>query len=158
GGIAIAIGTMVDIGIVFIENINQHLERAGPNDNRAHAVRRAAAEVAPAVMTSVLTTIVSFLPVFGLSSTELRLFGPLAFTKTFAMAASLLLALLVLPGAALVVLRRRPQAPVSSAGGWSKLRGSLFRTVHLRDWVLLGLGILLLQYSVASGIIVMLMG
>ena len=99
GGIAIAIGTMVDIGIVFIENINQHLERLGPNDNRAHAVRRAAAEVAPAVMTSVLTTIVSFLPVFGLSSTELRLFGPLAFTKTFAMAASLLLALLVLPGA-----------------------------------------------------------
>src|SRR5690606_18990635 len=80
GGIAIAIGTMVDLGIVFIENMNQHLERASPEEPRANVVRRAAAEVAPAVTTSVLTTVVSFLPVFGLSATELRLFGPLAFT------------------------------------------------------------------------------
>src|SRR5690606_4548940 len=92
GGIAIAIGTMVDLGIVLVENMNQHLERAGPGDDREAVVRRAAAEVAPAVVTSVLTTIVSFLPVFGLSSTELRLFAPMAFTKTFAMASCLVIA------------------------------------------------------------------
>lgn len=107
GGIAIAIGTMVDIGIVFIENINQHLAEAAADEDRAVVVRRAAAEVAPAVMTSVLTTVVSFLPVLGLSSTELRLFAPLALTKTFAMSGALALAILILPGAALVVLRRR---------------------------------------------------
>ena len=65
GGIAIAIGTMVDIGIVFVENIKQHLE-SDPELSRDVLVRRAAAEVAPAVMTSVATTVVSFLPVLGL--------------------------------------------------------------------------------------------
>src|SRR5690606_37262383 len=85
GGIAIAIGTMVDISIVFVENMNQHLKRAGPKKGRAAVIRDATAEVAPAVLTSVLTTVVSFLPVFGLTSSEMRLFAPLAYTKTFAM-------------------------------------------------------------------------
>jgi Cu(I)/Ag(I) efflux system membrane protein CusA/SilA len=89
GGIAIAIGTMVDIGIVFVENINQHIESASPGTSRAVLVRRATAEVAPAVLTSVATTVVSFLPVFGLTSSELRLFAPLAYTKTFAMTGAL---------------------------------------------------------------------
>src|SRR5690606_1408078 len=88
GGIAIAIGAMVDIGIVFVENMNRHLAAADPLETRVAVVGRAAAEVAPAVMTSVLTTVVSFLPVLGLSSSELRLFAPLAFTKTYAMVAA----------------------------------------------------------------------
>ena len=105
GGIAIAIGTMVDIGIVFVENITRRLdEEDGP---RVVLVRQAAAEVAPAVLTSVLTTVVSFLPVFGLTDTELRLFAPLALTKTFAMSATLVLAMVLLPALALLVLRRR---------------------------------------------------
>lgn len=104
-GIAVAIGTMVDIGIVFIENIKQHLENH-PDRPRVEVVRRAAAEVAPAVMTSVATTVVSFLPVLGLSAGELRLFAPLAFTKSFAMIGALLLAILVVPAAAVVILRK----------------------------------------------------
>lgn len=109
GGIAIAIGTMVDIGIVFVENINQHLAADPPS--RSAAIRQAAAEVAPAVLTSVLTTVVSFLPVFGLSASELRLFAPLALTKTFAMGSALLLAIVLLPGLALLTLRLRRQPP-----------------------------------------------
>ncbi|MCB9742864.1 MAG: efflux RND transporter permease subunit [Alphaproteobacteria bacterium] len=107
GGVAIAIGAMVDIGIVFVENVEQHLAARAPEASAEDTVRRAAAEVAPAVVTSVLTTVVSFLPVFGLTAQELRLFGPLAFTKTFAMGVALLMALVVVPGAALLVLRRR---------------------------------------------------
>jgi Cu(I)/Ag(I) efflux system membrane protein CusA/SilA len=158
GGIAIAIGTMVDIGIVFVENIEQHLEDAGGPAERAVATRRAAAEVAPAVLTSVLTTIVSFLPVFGLTATELRLFAPLAFTKTFAMAAALVISLLLIPGAALVVLRRRPGPPSTDARGAGRVVRSVFRATHLRDWVLVIAGCLLLTTSVLGGLLVVGLG
>jgi len=139
GGIAIAIGTMVDMGIVFTENIVQHLE-ASPEAPRAQTVKRAAAEVAPAVLTSVLTTVVSFLPVFGLTAAESRLFTPLAYTKTFAMLGALLLALLVLPAAAHLVFRPKPRA----RGG---VLGSMLRPVHLRDWLLVVLGVALLVWG-----------
>lgn len=152
GGIAIAIGTMVDIGIVFVENVDQHLERAGPQESRVEIVRDATAEVAPAVLTSVLTTVVSFLPVFGLTATELRLFAPLAFTKTFAMGVALLLALVLIPGAALLVLRKRP-GPVPG----SMLR-SLFRTAHIRDYAMVILGVLVLPYTVLGGLLVTSLG
>ena len=167
GGIAIAIGTMVDIGIVFVENINQHLQEASPETPRAPVIRRAAAEVAPAVLTSVLTTVVSFLPVFGLSATELRLFAPLAFTKTFAMAGTLLLALLILPGAALMVLRRpvsrvslRPSAepPLTFRGKARGVASSMLRRAHLRDWLFVTLGLVLLFVSVLGGLFVLLLG
>lgn len=158
GGIAIAIGTMVDISIVFVENINQHLERASATEDRVSLVRHAAAEVAPAVLTSVLTTVVSFLPVFGLSSTELRLFAPLAFTKTFAMSGALVLALLILPGAALLVLRRRPQPAVSSSLGFARITSSMLRAEHLRDWLFVALGLVLLRFSLMGGVLVTLLG
>ena len=148
GGIAIAIGTMVDIGIVFVENIDQHLNEAEPSVPRLDLVRRAAAEVAPAVLTSVATTVVSFLPVFGLSSTELRLFAPLAFTKTFAMTSSLVLAVFILPGAALVILRRRARAAESEArsprGRTGRLGCSLLRSARILDWILIVVVTLLL--------------
>ncbi|MEM6295506.1 MAG: efflux RND transporter permease subunit [Myxococcota bacterium] len=149
GGIAIAIGTMVDIGIMFVENIGRHLDDAAPGTSRPAVVRRATAEVAPAVLTSALTTVVSFLPVFGLSSTELRLFGPLAYTKTFAMGAALLLALIVLPGAALIVLRARPKGRDAR---------SLLRREHTRDWLMLGLGAVLLPHAPSLGCFVILLG
>jgi Cu(I)/Ag(I) efflux system membrane protein CusA/SilA len=145
-GIAIAIGTMVDIGIVFVENITQHLDAAGPEEDRGSVLRRAVAEVAPAVFTSVATTVVSFLPVFGLSSTELRLFAPLAFTKTFAMGGAFVLALLILPGAALLVLRRSRSPRGALAARLERVRPYVLYALLVcmvvllaRDWLPLGL-------------------
>lgn len=150
GGIAIAIGTMVDIGIVFVENIDQHLTER-PDEPPASVVRHAAAEVAPAVLTSVLTTVVSFLPILGLTSSELRLFAPLAATKTFAMTVALVLATAILPGAALLAYRRRP-APVSPGPG--RLLRSLLRPAHLRDLAMLTLGALLWPVHPAGALLV----
>lgn len=158
GGIAIAIGTMVDISIVFVENMNQHLDAAGADEPRAGLIRRAAAEVAPAVITSVLTTVVSFLPVFGLTASELRLFAPLAYTKTFAMGGTLLLAVLILPGAALIVLRSHPRPLKTSTSGIFKWLRSVFRVVHIRDWIFFGLGAVLMYFNPIGGSLVMLLG
>ncbi len=102
-GIAIAIGTMVDMGIIISENIYRHLAdwerdgKPGGLENRLLVIRDAAAEVIPAVITAVSTTIVSFLPVFLLTGRDYRLFAPLAWTKTFSLAASLLVAVLFIP-------------------------------------------------------------
>jgi copper/silver efflux system protein len=96
-GIAIAIGTMVDMGIVISENILRHLEKADPQESRLEVVFRAASEVGGAVTTAVATTVVSFLPVFAMEAAEGKLFKPLAFTKTFALIASLIVSLLIIP-------------------------------------------------------------
>jgi Cu(I)/Ag(I) efflux system membrane protein CusA/SilA len=99
-GIAIAIGTMVDMGIVICENILKHLDEAGPDDDKLEIVFRAASEVGSAVLTAVSTTVVGFLPVFTMTGPEGKLFKPLAFTKTFALIASVIVALTVIPPAA----------------------------------------------------------
>lgn len=96
-GIAIAVGTIVDMGIVLCENVVKRLEEAPPDEPRIDVVHRACVEVGGAVMTAVLTTIVSFLPVFTMTSAEGKLFKPLAFTKTFALLGSIVVALSVLP-------------------------------------------------------------
>ncbi len=153
GGIAIAIGTMVDIGIVFVENIHNRIQGTEPGDARIAAVRDATAEVAPAVLTSVLTTVVSFLPVFGLTDAELRLFAPLAYAKTFAMVAAFVLSTVLLPALALLVLR--PEGPPgwltrllpAQEGGQDKRRTALVVAVIAvvaiwltRSWMPLGRG------------------
>ena len=100
GGIAIAIGTMVDAAIVMIENAHKHLERAGSElDNRQRwaVISAAAEEVGPALFYSLLIITLSFLPVFTLEGQEGRLFAPLAFTKTYAMAAAAGLAVTLVP-------------------------------------------------------------
>lgn len=102
GGIAIAIGAMIDAAIVMIENAHKHLERAPPDKARVDILVEAASEVGPALFFSLLIITVSFLPIFTLESQEGRLFGPLAFTKTFAMAAAALLSVTLVP--ALMVL------------------------------------------------------
>lgn len=158
GGIAIAIGTMVDIGIVFVENINQHLDDLPPDGDRGKAVKRATAEVAPAVLTSVLTTVVSFIPVFGLSSSELRLFAPLAFTKTFAMTGVLIVAIIILPGAAQIVLRKHPVRPTTDRRGFREVIGSIFRRAHIRDWILVVLGAAVFGISPYLGAFVIILG
>lgn len=105
-GIAIAIGTMVDIGIVLTENILRHLGQRRSGVSRQEAIRRGTAEVGGAVVTAVLTTVVSFLPVFALEGAEGRLFRPLAYTKTFALLAAVLVGLVAVPPAARLLLRR----------------------------------------------------
>ncbi len=90
GGIAIAIGAMVDAAIVMIENAHKHLERAEPGRSRIDVLIEAASQVGPALFFSLLIITVSFMPIFTLESQEGRLFSPLAFTKTFAMAAAAL--------------------------------------------------------------------
>ncbi len=102
GGIAIAIGAMVDAAIVMIENAHKHLERAPPGTPRSETLIEAATEVGPALFFSLLVITVSFLPIFALEAQEGRLFHPLAYTKTFAMAAAALLSVTLVP--ALMIL------------------------------------------------------
>ena len=132
GGIAIAIGAMVDAAIVMIENAHKHLERINPSpdlplsgegattppltrgggegfgfDARANAIIAACKEVGPALFFSLLIVTVSFLPVFTLEAQEGRLFAPLAFTKTFAMAGAALLSVTLVPVLMLLFIRGR---------------------------------------------------
>lgn len=99
GGIAIAIGAMIDGAIVMVENLHKHIERAGSHWQRERwpIVSRAAAEVGPALFFSLLIITVSFLPVFTLEAQEGRMFSPLAFTKTYAMAAAAALSVTLVP-------------------------------------------------------------
>ncbi len=97
GGIAIAIGVMVDASIVMVENAHKHLERDRDKKPHLNIILDAAKEVGPALFYSLLIVTVSFFPVFSLQAQEGRLFSPLAYTKTFAMAASALLAITIIP-------------------------------------------------------------
>ncbi len=96
-GIAIAIGTMVDLGIILSENVIRHINEAPSGQKLTESVYKGASEVSSAILTAVSTTIVSFIPVFSLEAAEGKLFGPLAFTKTFALIAALMVALFILP-------------------------------------------------------------
>ena len=108
GGIAIAIGAMVDAAIVMIENAHKHLERLKPDHtvkDRADAMLDACKEVGPALFFSLLIITVSFLPVFTLESQEGRLFSPLAYTKTFSMAGAALLSVTLVPVLMMLFIR-----------------------------------------------------
>lgn len=107
GGIAIAIGAMVDAAIVMIENAHKHLERAKPGQSRVTILIEAASQVGPALFFSLLIITVSFMPIFTLESQEGRLFSPLAFTKTFSMAAAALLSVTLVPALMVVFVRGR---------------------------------------------------
>ena len=105
GGIAIAIGAMIDAAIVMIENAHKHLERAEPGRSRVDVLIEAAAQVGPALFFSLLVITVSFMPIFTLELQEGRLFSPLAFTKTFAMAAAAILSVTLVPALMIVFVR-----------------------------------------------------
>ncbi|HLZ05194.1 MAG TPA: efflux RND transporter permease subunit [Bradyrhizobium sp.] len=107
GGIAIAIGAMVDAAIVMIENAHKRLERAEPDKSRVAILIDAASEVGPALFFSLLIITVSFMPIFTLESQEGRLFSPLAFTKTFSMAAAALLSVTLVPALMVIFVRGR---------------------------------------------------
>ncbi|MFC1707292.1 efflux RND transporter permease subunit, partial [Planctomycetota bacterium] len=119
-GIAIAIGTMVDMGIVLCESIVSRLARRAPDESRMEAIYAAAVEVGGAVVTAVSTTVVSFLPVFTMEAAEGKLFKPLAYTKTFALLASVVVALTVIPPFAHLLFAER------------------LSRIGLRRWLLLG--------------------
>lgn len=97
GGIAIAIGAMVDAVIIMVENAHKHFEREGSTKSRWEIIRDASVEVGPTLFYSLLVITVSFLPVFALQAQEGRMFKPLAFTKTYAMAAAALLSITLAP-------------------------------------------------------------
>ncbi|CAG1065432.1 Cation efflux system protein CusA [uncultured bacterium] len=97
GGIAIAIGAMIDGAIIMVENGHKHLERSGGETDRWEVIGRAAKEVGPPLFFSLLIITVSFMPIFTLEAQEGRLFKPLAYTKTFAMAAAALLSITLVP-------------------------------------------------------------
>ena len=107
GGIAIAIGAMVDAAIVMIENAHKHLERAPPEAPRLQVMIDACREVGPALFFSLLIITVSFLPVFTLEAQEGRMFKPLAYTKTFAMAGAAFLSITLVPVLMLLFIRGR---------------------------------------------------
>ncbi len=104
-GIAIAIGVMVDVGVVFTENVLKHLDnnqitianKEKYRENLKSTILNAVSEVGPAITTGMLTTIISFLPVFVLQAQEGKMFRPLAFTKTFALMSSFVLGIIILP-------------------------------------------------------------
>lgn len=96
-GIAVAFGAMVDSSIVMVENLHKHKERAGPDADHWQMVRRAAQEVGPGLFIALLAVTIAFLPVFTLQGQSGRLFKPLAYTKTFAMAASAFISVTVIP-------------------------------------------------------------
>ena len=123
-GIAIAIGTMVDMGIIIAENIFRGVAdwddegQLGGEQGRLNRISEMTQEVAPAVITAVSTTVISFLPVFFLTGRDYRLFAPLAWTKTFALVASLLVAVLLVPPLARLLLKNR------SGRGWQATLGA----------------------------------
>jgi len=112
-GIAIAIGTMVDVGVILSENIIRHLdesEKLGVESERLtinEVVYNATTEVSGAIVTAVMTTIISFIPVFTMMGAEGKLFRPLAFTKTFALTASIIVALFIIPPFAAYLFRKQ---------------------------------------------------
>jgi Cu(I)/Ag(I) efflux system membrane protein CusA/SilA len=136
-GIAIAIGTMVDMGIVFTENIARRLDEAPASEERVKTVPRATGEVAAAVMTSVLTTVVGFLPIFGLTASEGKLFTPLAYTKTFAIVAAFLISVIFLPPLARLLLETSERG--EARGRWA----SMFQGSMVFNWVIVACGLAL---------------
>lgn len=142
-GIAIAIGTMVDLGIILSENILRHTDEAPPEQPLITTVYNASAEVSSAILTAVATTIVSFLPVFTLQAAEGKLFGPLAYTKTFALVAALVITLFMMPAFAHWLFSL-------------KASRKLYRVVL--NALLVVFGVITLWWSVWAGVVILLLG
>ena len=143
-GIAIAIGVMVDVGIVFTENIVRHLdlpENKGAKGKRLmNVIYQATTEVASAIVTALATTIVSFLPVFAMQAAEGKLFKPLAFTKTFALLASLIIGIIIIPAMAHAVFSIRfDKKRVSRLWNSVLVTAGILFIIFYHSWVALAL-------------------
>ena len=143
GGIAVAIGAMVDASIVMIENIHKRLEAwedAGRSDSRSKVIIEAMQEVGPSIFFSLLIITVSFLPVFALEGTEGRMFQPLAYTKTYSMGFAALLAITFTPALAVLLIRGKIRGDKSFLNRWlvAAYVPVVRLAIKLRWWVLGG--------------------
>ena len=143
-GIAIAIGVMVDVGIVFTENIVRHLdmpENKGASGKKLlNIIYNATVEVASAIMTALATTIVSFLPVFAMQAAEGKLFKPLAFTKTFALLASLVIGIVIIPALAHIVFSIRfDKKRISRIWNISLIAAGAILIIAFQAWIAVSL-------------------
>ena len=151
GGIAIAIGTMVDASIVMVENANRRISEIRPGSGRGarrRAVIRAAQEVGPGIFFSLLIITVSFLPVFALTGESYRLFAPLAFTKTYAMAFAAALSVTLVPVLIVLLLRGRIRVrnPVSEFA--ARLYAPCLRMTLRFKWITVAAAAVLIASSV----------
>lgn len=144
-GIAIAIGTMVDLGIILSENILKHIDEAPPKQKLITTIYNGSAEVSSAILTAVSTTIVSFVPVFTMEAAEGKLFGPLAYTKTFALIAALIVSLLILPSIAYTFFGFR-------------IHNARYRKFGNLILVILGVVSLFMGYTWAGSLLILLAG
>tara|TARA_R110002110_G_scaffold412440_1_gene638397 strand:+ start:7076 stop:11155 length:4080 start_codon:yes stop_codon:yes gene_type:complete len=134
-GIAIAIGTIVDMSVIVTENVLKHLKEAAADEPRLEVVYRGASEVASAILAAISTTIISFLPVFTMTGAEGKMFIPLAFTKTFVLIGAILITLTVVPAAAHLFIAGRDRGSVAPG---------------LRQSLIFGLGIAAVILAVAG--------
>jgi len=142
-GIAIAIGTMVDVGVILSENILRHLDENKSKLPINTVVFNATAEVSGAIVTAVMTTIISFIPVFTMIGAEGKLFRPLAFTKTFALTASIIVALFLIPPFAAFLFRKKSIKKMSG---------------YIINSLLIALGIVAIVFGTWLGLILMAFG
>ena len=145
GGIAVAIGAMVDASIVIIENIHKRLEQwheDGEKQNRNQVIIHAMQEVGPSIFFSLLIITVSFMPVFALEGTEGRLFSPLAYTKTYSMGFAALLAITFTPALAILLIRGRIRGDKSPLNRWLvRIYTPVVRLAVRFRWFVVGLAI-----------------
>lgn len=146
-GIAIAIGVMIDIGIIFVENIIRHLELPENQGVKGKALMKviynATVEVASAITTALATTVVSFLPVFAMESAEGKLFRPLAFTKTFALLGAFILGIVVLPALAHFIFGiDYDKKRVRRLWSFTLIAAGILLTIYMHTWLPLTLCII----------------
>jgi Cu(I)/Ag(I) efflux system membrane protein CusA/SilA len=152
-GIAIAIGTMVDVGVILAENMIRHMEdeklrfkENGIEYSTNEIIYNATAEVSGAIVTAVMTTIISFIPVFTMIGAEGKLFRPLAFTKTMALSASLVIALFLIPPFAALLFRKRDILDRSKHILIGLMMASGLLSIGLGYW----LGLILIAFGMVS--------
>jgi Cu(I)/Ag(I) efflux system membrane protein CusA/SilA len=150
GGIAIAIGAMVDAAIIVVENVHKRLEAMRPGEDRAAVVLRALQEVGRPIFFSLLVITVGFLPVFTLEGTEGRLFAPLAWTKTFSMAFAAILSVTLVPAIAATFIRghirREEDNPITR--GLDRIYGPVCRFALRYRWLVIGVAVVLVGVTV----------
>lgn len=150
GGIAIAIGSMIDAGIVMVENAHKHLERDAGKRSRTEVIIESAVEVGPSLFFSLLIVTVSFLPIFALEAQEGRLFKPLAFTKTYAMAGAALVSITIVPALMVWLVRGKilpeERNPLNKAVLW--IYRPVLAAALKHRFVVLALALILLASSI----------
>ena len=138
------------MGIVLVENILKHLEKARPGESALETVYRACSEVGGAVLTAVSTTVISFLPVFTMQGAEGKLFSPLAYTKTFALIGAIVVALAIIPPLAHWFIAGKIRSRLSGWGVWGALALAGVIAPLALSWFPVWLGLLFIGLMVGG--------